>query len=326
LKMVEASDRRLVRFATELVETQRFKPGIIDGSATAVPVELTLGLHTCAQREKHPADENFYQFTLRAHPLIAIAVVAPLAALEAISTPLTEVAPAGQVGEHISAPVPAVITDPKIPISGKLLKRGHCYLAVTVDANGVPQNIHVVRELEPELDSNALEAVKNWRFRPALRDGSTPVAVEGTVVATFEYIEREPVAFAFFVPETSEKVLTAGAHDRKQPDTLEAVNADEVIARYMPPSRIAGRVLVSAMIDTNGVPQSVHIVKSLDSSVDMDTVAMVEHLRFKPIMKDATTPVPVGLLMPVHYRTAVGRPTWRDVFVDLMGLGIVALM
>lgn len=326
LKTLKASDWRLIGFAMELVQAQRFKPAVIDGSTAAVAVELTVGLRTCAQREKHPTNDNFYSLTLSAHPLIAMEVVAPSAAQEATSATPAESAPAEQVGEHISAPMPIDVTDPKIPVSGKLPKRGQCLLGITVDANGVPQNIHVVRELEAELDSNAKEAVKDWRFKPALRDGRTPVAVEGTVVANFEYDEREPVAFAFFIPAPPEKVRAASAHEKKQLETLEAINADEVIARYMPQSRIAGRVLVSLVIDTNGVPQNVHIVKSLDSGVDMDTVAMVEHLRFKPFIKDATTPVAVGIVVPVRFRTPVARPIWRDILVDIVGLGIVALM
>lgn len=325
LKTLDASDRRLVGFATELVEAQRFKPGVIDGSATAVAVELTVGLHTCAQRKEYPTDDNFYQFTLRAYPLIALAVSAPPAEQETVPATLTQVIAVEPVGEHISAPVPTVVADPKIPISGKLLKRGHCFLGVTVDANGVPRNIHVVRGLEPELDSNAMEAAKNWRFKPALRDGNTPVAIEGTVVATFEYVDKEPVTFANFTPETPEKVLAANAHDSEQHCTLEPVNADEVIARYMPQSRIAGRVLVSLVIDTNGVPQNVHIIKGLDSGLDMDTVAMVEHLRFKPVMKDATTPVPVGMVIPVRYRMTVAKPAWRDLFDLSMDLLVLAL-
>jgi TonB family protein len=326
LKTLEASDWRLIAFATELVQAQRFKPGVIDGLAADVAVELTVGLRTCAQREKHPTNDNFYRLTLSAHPLIALEVTAASAAQEATSATPTEPAPAEEVGEHISAPIPIDITDPKIPVFGKLPKRGQCLLGFTVDANGVPQDIHVVRELEAELDSNAKEAVKNWRFKPALRDGNTPVAFEGTVVANFEYVEREPVAFAFFIPGPPEKVRTASAHEKKQVETLEAINADEVIARYMPQSRIAGRVLVSLVIDTSGVPQNVHIVKSLDSGVDVDTVAMVEHLRFKPVMKDATKPMAVGIVVPVRFRTTVARPTWRDIFVDIMGFGILALM
>jgi TonB family protein len=326
LTTLEASDRRLVGFATELVEGQRFKPGVIDGSATAVAVELTVGLHTCAQREKHPADDNFYRFTLRAHPLIALVVVAPPVAQETVSAALAQAAAAEEVGEHVSAPMAMVLTDPKVPVSGKLLKRGPCFLGVMIDANGVPQNIHVVRGLDPELDSNAMEAVKNWRFKAALRDGSTPVAVEGTAVAMFEYVEKEPVTFATFIPEAPEKVIAAKANTRNPHPTLEALNGDEVIARYMPQSRIPGRILVSLVIDTNGVPQNVHIVKGLDSSLDMDTVAMVEHLRFKPIMKDASTPVPVGMVIPVRYRMIAAKPTWRDLFDLGMEIFVLALM
>jgi TonB family protein len=320
LKTLNASDIRLAGFATKLVEAQRFKPGAMDGSTTAVAVELTVGLHTCAQRQKHPVDGDFYLFTLRAHPLIVLTVVAPPAAQEIISSARTKAATAEQVGGHISAPIPMVLTDPKIPVSGKLPKRGYCLLGVTIDTNGDPQNIHIARSLDPELDSYGIEAVKNWHFKPALRDGKDPIVVEGTVSAVFGYVDKEPVAFATFILETPEKVQDAIAHHQtKQPD-FKPINADEVIARYMPRSRISGRCLVSLVIDTNGVPQNVHVIKGLDSSLDMETVAMVEHLRFKPVMKDGSTPIPVGLIVPVRYRKTMEKPTWHDLFV--MGLGL----
>jgi TonB family protein len=323
LETLGSSDARLVNFATELVKSQRFKPGTTYGANTAVAVELTVGLHTCAQREKRPIDGDFYRFTLRAHPPIALAVAASQTARDTVSTPHTEAAIAEQVGGRISAPIPTFITDPKIPVSRKLPKRGLCLLAVMIDADGVPQNIHVVRSLDPELDSNVIEAVKNWRFKPALRDGSARVAVEGTVVAMFEYLEKEPIAFATFTLETPENVEAAHArHDMKLP-VLEPVNADEVIARYMPQSRISGRCLVSLVVDANGVPQNVHVIKGLDSGLDVDTVAMVEHLRFKPVMKDATTPVSVGIIVPVRYRETVGKPTWGDLFYNISGLAIL---
>jgi TonB family protein len=322
LQVLDASDRRLIRFATELVEEQRFKPGTIDGSPTAVAIELTVGLHTCARPEKHPVGDNFYQFTLRAHPLIALSVKSLPVAHGIIPAARPEADRAEQVGGKIGAPIPTVLTDPQIPISGKLPKRGLCLLGVTIDANGVPQDTHVFRSLDPELDSNVIETVKNWRFKPALRDGSAPVAVEGTVAATFEYVDKEPVAFATFIPETPEKVAASiTRHKTKRPD-LEPVNADEVIALYMPQSRVSGRCLVSLVIDTNGVPRNVHVIKGLDSSLDMETVAMVERLRFKPVMEDATTPVPVGMIVPVRYRETVGKPTWRDLFVTGLTLAI----
>jgi hypothetical protein len=70
----------------------------------------------------------------------------------------------------------------------------------------------------------------------------------------------------------------------------------------------------------------VHIIKGLDSGLDLDTVAMVEHLRFKPVMKDGITPVPVGLIMPVHYRKMLEKPTWNDLFKDGLALAIFSLL
>jgi TonB family protein len=322
LRTLDTSDRRLIDFATEVVETQRFKPGTIGGSPTAVAVELTVGLHTCTQREKHPTDGNFYQFTLRTHPVIALAVAAPQAAQEVVPVLRTRAITGEQVGAHISAPVPIVLSDPEIPPSRKLLKRGLCLVGVTIDANGLPQNIRVVRSLEPELDSNAIEAVKNWRFKPALRDGSIPVTVEGTILAIYEYVDKEPVAFALFISESPEKIEASIAHHDRERIDVEAINSDEVIARYMPQSRIAGRCLVSLVIDTNGVPQNVHIVKGLDSSLDMDTVAMIEHLRFKPVMQDGATPIAVGIIVPVRYRMPVEKLTWRDLFMNAVAFAI----
>jgi len=325
LKAIEASDFRLVAFATRVVEAQRFKPATIDGSPTMANVELTVGLHTCAQREKHATDEGFYQFTLRAHPMIALAVVAPPAAQEVAPPAPTEAVATEQVGGHTSAPIPTAVTDPKIPVSGKLPKRGRCVVGVTIDASGFPRNARVVHSLEPELDSYAIEAVKSWRFKPALSDGRVPIPVEGTVVANFEYVDKEPVAFAFFISETPEKVEAAYAHHHRERIDVEAINSDEVIARYKPRSRIGGRCLVSLLIDTKGVPQNVHIVKGLDSSLDLDTVAMVEHLRFKPVMQDGATPVMVGLIIPVRYRMPVEKLSWGDLIRSGLALAIPLL-
>ena len=324
LKALEASDRRLVGFATEVVEAQRFKPATMDGLPTAANVELTVGLHTCAQREKHPVDDNFYQFTLRAHPLIALTVVAPPTKKEIAPAEPTAVVVTDHTVGKISPPIPTVIADPEIPVSGKLVHHGLCLIGVTVDTNGVPQNIRVVRGLDPELDSNAVEAVKHWRFKPALRDESVPIPVEGTIAAIFGDVDKQAVAVALFISEPPEKVNADVARHDKERIALEPINCDEVFARYWPQNRIGGRCLVSLLIDTNGVPQNVHVVKGLDSSLDLDTVAMVEHLRFKPVVQDGT-PVAVGLVVPVRYRTPVEKLSWGDLIRSGMGFAILFL-
>ena len=47
-----------------------------------------------------------------------------------------------------------------------------------VDANGMPQNPRVIRSIDPELDLQALLAVQQYRFRPAMkRDQPVPVMI-----------------------------------------------------------------------------------------------------------------------------------------------------
>jgi TonB family protein len=54
-----------------------------------------------------------------------------------------------------------------------------------VDAQGNPQSLHVVRTLGMGLDEKAMEAVRKYRFKPALKDGKTPVASMITVEVDF---------------------------------------------------------------------------------------------------------------------------------------------
>ena len=54
-----------------------------------------------------------------------------------------------------------------------------------VDANGMPQNEQVVKSLDPGLDQNALAAVAQYRFKPAMKDG-VPVPVKITIDVTFK--------------------------------------------------------------------------------------------------------------------------------------------
>jgi len=53
---------------------------------------------------------------------------------------------------------------------------GTVRLGMTVDHDGLPQNIQVKKSLDPSLDKAAIEAVRQWRFEPALKDGQ-PVSM-----------------------------------------------------------------------------------------------------------------------------------------------------
>jgi protein TonB len=48
---------------------------------------------------------------------------------------------------------------------------------VVIGTDGKAHDVKVEKSLEPTLDANAIEAVNNWKFAPATKDGH-PVAVE----------------------------------------------------------------------------------------------------------------------------------------------------
>ena len=82
-----------------------------------------------------------------------------------------------RVGRGVTAPRPIYDPEPEFSEEARKAKyQGVCTLEVVVDVAGRPTNIRVVGALGMGLDEKAIEAVKTWRFEPAMKDGH-PVAV-----------------------------------------------------------------------------------------------------------------------------------------------------
>ena len=82
------------------------------------------------------------------------------------------------VGGNISAPKVLYSVEAQLTSEARRAHyQGTCVVGFTVDAEGIPQDVHIVRPLEYGLNEAAMEAVRKYRFTPAYKDETTPVPV-----------------------------------------------------------------------------------------------------------------------------------------------------
>lgn len=91
-----------------------------------------------------------------------------------------------RIGGGVSAPVLIYQVDPEFSEEARKAKfMGIVTIGLIVDAQGRPQNVHVVRGVGMGLDEKAVEAVKQYKFKPAMEAGK-PVPVELNVEVNFQ--------------------------------------------------------------------------------------------------------------------------------------------
>jgi TonB family protein len=83
------------------------------------------------------------------------------------------------VGGGVSAPVPLNSVEAEFSDEARRAKyQGVCLISLIVDTQGNPQNPRVVRTLGMGLDEKALEAVRKYKFKPAMKGGrAVPVMI-----------------------------------------------------------------------------------------------------------------------------------------------------
>src|SRR5580658_978986 len=91
-----------------------------------------------------------------------------------------------QIGGGVSAPVAIFTPEAEFSDEARRAKyQGVCLISLIVDAQGNPQDPRVIRALGMGLDEKALEAVRKYKFKPALKDGRTAVPVRITIEVNF---------------------------------------------------------------------------------------------------------------------------------------------
>ncbi len=85
----------------------------------------------------------------------------------------------------VTAPRQTRAPEPKYPRKERKARhQGMVRLNLVVGSNGLPTDISVAQTLSPDFDKAAIDAVRQWKFAPATKDGK-PVAVEIAIEVEF---------------------------------------------------------------------------------------------------------------------------------------------
>lgn len=182
-------DPDLYLMAQQVMLLDSFKPGTVDGAPAIVGVVDRMKLETCQMEERGVRGTTQNSLRLRSMPEQTIELVeAPKGALTSLQPLLSmSMASPGQSEKNeVTAPVVIHAAVPQFSDEARKAKyQGFCVVSLMVDETGIPRNPRVVRPVGMGLDEKALEAVKQYRFKPAMKDGKTPVPAMITVLVNF---------------------------------------------------------------------------------------------------------------------------------------------
>ncbi len=156
---------------TEPVEGQAFEP---------LPVPLPAGQDAASGMDGRPPSRAEQAPRIDQHATSPDAPAAP-------GSPVAGTATGAAAAGGTSAPRPLSAPPPAYPRSALRSRvSGNVQLRIEVGADGVPTDVEVVgSSRHRELDRAAVQAVRRWRFQPAMRNGE-PVADSVQQTISFE--------------------------------------------------------------------------------------------------------------------------------------------
>jgi TonB family protein len=91
----------------------------------------------------------------------------------------------------ITPPRQIYAPDPKFPeLEQHVSREGAVKVKLVVRSDGVPTDVTISRSLNPDFDNAAIDAVKQWKFSPATKDGK-PIAVQIAIEVQFHLTGRD---------------------------------------------------------------------------------------------------------------------------------------
>jgi TonB family protein len=203
-----------------------------------------------------------------------------------------------KVGGDVSVPVVIYMPQPEYSPEARAAHfSGVVLLNLVVDRQGLPQDVRILRSVGLGLDAKALEAVKQYRFKPAMEDGK-PVPVPLNVEVSFRAEDKpETVPYAAGAPGAASRVTLADG--ATAPVVTHSVEPE--FTEQARKAKFMGAVVVNMIVDKHGRPQNVHVLRGIGFGLDSKAVEAVRQYRFTPAMKDGE-PVEEALNIEVNFQ------------------------
>lgn len=306
-----------------VMKLTRIHPITATSRRAAIAAAVLLGLATCASAMS-------LRFELPAQAILSAHATPPAHAILAL--PAQEANGPIRVGSGVMAGQIVSKVNPVYPVEAKEQGiQGAVVLHAIIDKDGTVKELAVVSG-PPELQASAIDAVKQWVYKPFLLNGN-PVEVNTTITVNYSldnssappppgdntnlvvlnsesrpaFHVGNPAGQRFYISSNQTASQTAGPDAEVYNvggSVRPPVLAYSVNPEYTPEARAAklsGKVIVSMIVDSNGQPHSVQVDRGLGNELDQKAVEAVQQYRFKPATRNGE-PVPVRLKAEVDFQ------------------------
>jgi TonB family protein len=190
-----------------------------------------------------------------------------------------------RAGGDVKAPVAVVHVNPIYPEEARQARvSGIVILETVIDRNGVVKDVRVRKPLPFGLSEAAVDAVKQWSFKPGTFKGE---AVDVVFNLTIN-----------FKLDSDDAPLRVGG------DVQAPVVVEKVEPSYTEEGRkanINGIVIIEAVIGSDGVVKKTSVLKPLPFGLDQAAIDAVKQWKFKPGTLNGE-PVDVIFNLVVNFR------------------------
>ncbi|MGC2110091.1 MAG: energy transducer TonB [Candidatus Korobacteraceae bacterium] len=179
---VESGHPMLIQAAMDAVKQWRYKPYLVDGEPVLVETKINVNFQLSNSTAEQKSGAAAAGSSSPPPPATQAGQPPPNDSLSGVY----------RVGNGVTPPQPFYEPDPEYSDQARKARlQGTVVLWLIVDADGLPQHIRVQRSVGMGLDEEAIKAVKQWRFKPSMKNGE-PVPVMINVEVNFRLFALVP--------------------------------------------------------------------------------------------------------------------------------------